>query len=101
MTEINCFIYRCSAKTDMYLYLAEKDNFDLVPDELTKNMGITHFAMELELHKDKKLAKEDTMLVINNLLEKGFHLQMPSDTPISEILQNIANEQQKKSKNKS
>jgi len=96
MTNITCYIYRCSAKTDMYIYLAEEDNFDIVPDELTKNLGTTQLAMTLELSRDKKLAKEDATLVMDNLQEKGFHLQMPSDTPISEILEKIAlNEQNK------
>ena len=64
--------------------------------ELARNIGTTHFAMKLELHKDKKLAKEDTALVMDNLQQKGFHLQMPTDTPISEILEKIAlNEQNK------
>jgi len=96
MSTITCYIYRCSAKTDMYLYLAEEDNFEIVPDELTKNLGTTQLAMTLELNRDKKLAKEDAALIIDNLQEKGFHLQMPSETPISEILEKIAlNEQSK------
>jgi len=96
MSNITCYIYRCSAKIDMYLYLAEEDNFDIVPDELTKNLGTTQLAMTLELNRDKKLAKEDAALVIDNLREKGFHLQMPSDTPISEILEKIALDEQSK-----
>ena len=96
MPEINCYIYRCSSKADMYIYLAEKDDFACLPEKLSKNLGSTHFSMELQLHKDKKLAKEDTTEVMNNLQEKGFHLQMPSDTPISEILEKIAQNEQKK-----
>ena len=96
MSEINCYIYRCSSKADMYIYLAEKDDFACVPDELNKNLGTTQLTMELKLHKDKKLAKEDAELVMSNLQDKGFHLQMPSDTPISEILEKIAQNEQKK-----
>ena len=96
MSTITCYIYRCSAKADMYIYLAEEDNFDLIPDELKKNMGTTQFAMALELNRDKKLAKEDAALVMDNLQDKGFHLQMPSDTPISEILEKIALAEQSK-----
>jgi uncharacterized protein len=96
MSTVTCYIYRCSAKADMYIYLAEEDNFNLIPDELKKNIGTTQLAMTLELNHDKKLAKEDASLVMDNLQEKGFHLQMPSDTPISEILEKIAlNEQSK------
>lgn len=90
MPDINCYIYRCSAKPDMYIYLSEKDNFACVPDELYKRLGRTDFAMELELKKDMKLAKENPANVIENLQRQGFHLQMPSDTSIDQVLENIA-----------
>ena len=96
MADITCYIYRCSAKTDLYIYLAEKDDFNCLPEELKKNLGTISFSMELTLHENRKLAKEDVKQVMNNLEEKGFHLQLPSDTPISEILERIAlNEQAK------
>ena len=90
MPDINCYIYRCSAKPDMYIYLSEKDNFACIPDELYKRLGRTDFAMELELKKDIKLAKENPADVIRNLQKQGFHLQMPSDTSIDQVLENIA-----------
>ena len=96
MSNIPCYIYRCSAKADMYIYLAEKDDFTCLPDELSKNLGTMLFTMEVELHKSKKLAKEDAVHVMDNLRDRGFHLQMPSDTPISEILEKIAQNELKK-----
>lgn len=96
MASITCYIYRCSAKIDMYLYLAEENNFNSLPDALKKNIGTTQLAMTLELNKDKKLAKENSAQVMDNLQQKGFHLQMPSDTPVSEMLEKIALDQQNK-----
>lgn len=96
MADVTCYIYRCSAKADLYIYLAEKDDFNCLPQELIKNLGTLTFSMELTLHENRKLAKEDVKQVINNLQEKGFHLQLPSDTPISEILEKIALKQQSK-----
>ena len=90
MPDITCFIYRCSAKPDMYIYLSEKDNFACIPDELYKRLGRTDFAMDLELKKDTKLAREKPADVIENLRQRGFHLQMPSDTSIDQVLENIA-----------
>ena len=90
MPELTCFIYRCSAKPDMYIYLSEKDNFACIPEELLKRLGRTDFAMELELKKDMKLAREKTANVIENLRQRGFHLQLPSDTSIDQVLENIA-----------
>ncbi|MCW9013678.1 MAG: YcgL domain-containing protein [Gammaproteobacteria bacterium] len=85
-----CYIYRCSAKKDMYIYLSEKDDFDCLPENLRKNLGVTEFAMKLELDANKKLAKEDPVKVINNLSAQGFHLQMPSDTSVEQLLEKIA-----------
>ncbi len=92
MSTITGYIYRCSAKADMYIYLSEKDNFDVIPDDLRKNLGILEFAMELELDSDKKLAKEDPVKVMENLKNQGFHLQMPPETPVDDLLEKIAKE---------
>ena len=90
MSEMTCYIYRCSAKQDMYIYLKEKDNFDLLPADLLKSLGRTDFSMQLELSANKKLAKEDPLVVRQNLEKQGFHLQMPSNTSVDELLENIA-----------
>ena len=87
---MNCYIYRCSRKEDMYLYLAEKDDFSCVPDEIMRALGITEFSMELELTPERKLAREDTSTVLKNLEDKGFHLQLPRDTTIETIMTRIA-----------
>ena len=98
MTNTTCYIYRCFAKADMYLYLAEKDDFSKLPDKLKKNMGRTEFTMQLEINIDKKLAKEDAEQVIKNLQDQGFHVQMPSNISSTEILEKIALNEQKKFK---
>jgi len=85
-----CFIYRCSLKPDMYIYLAEEDVFDNVPKEIFNSLGIVEFCMELEITADKKLAREDTATVLNNLKEHGFHLQLPSNESIEAIMTRIA-----------
>ena len=87
---MNCYIYRCSRKEDMYIYLAEKDDFSHVPAEIMRGLGITVFVMELELTADKKLAQEDASAVINNLETRGFHLQLPRETSIELIMAKIA-----------
>jgi len=87
---MDCFIYRCSRKPDMYIYLAEEDDFSKVPKEIFNSLGIIKLAMELELSEDKKLAKEDPALVMKNLQENSFHLQLPDNTPIEELMAKIA-----------
>lgn len=88
---MNCFIYRCSRKEDLYIYLAEEDDFSSVPAEIISSLGITEFSMGLDITADTRLAKEDVSTVMKNLEEKGFHLQLPSDTSIESIMSNIAN----------
>ena len=88
---MNCFIYRCSRKQDLYIYLAEKDDFSSVPAEVMRGLGITEFSMELEITPDSKLAREDASTVVRNLEEKGFHLQLPGNTSVESIMSNIAN----------
>lgn len=74
----------------MYIYLAEEDDFSKVPKGIYNSLGIIEFAMELDLSADTKLAKENPALVLSNLEENGFHLQLPDDTPIEELMAKIS-----------
>ena len=85
-----CFIYRCSLKPDMYIYLAEEDVFDNVPKEVFNSLGIVEFSMELEITPDTGLAREDIETVLKNLEEHGFHLQLPGDESVEAIMRRIA-----------
>ena len=84
------FIYRCSLKQDMYIYLAEEDVFDNVPKEVFNSLGIVEFSMELEITPDTRLAREDIETVLKNLEEHGFHLQLPGDESVEAIMRRIA-----------
>ncbi|MFV9615942.1 MAG: YcgL domain-containing protein [Gammaproteobacteria bacterium] len=85
-----CFIYRCSLKPDMYIYLAEEDVFDNVPKEIFNSFGIVEFSMELELTSRTKLAREDIEIVLKNLKQHGFHLQLASNESVEVIMRRIA-----------
>ena len=87
---MKCYIYRCSRKEDMYIYLAEQDDFSKVPPEIMRALGITEFAMELELDADTLLARENASEVMKNLVDKGFHLQLPAETSVEEIMARLA-----------
>lgn len=91
------FIYRCNLKPDMYIYLAEEDVFDNMPKEIFNSLGIIEFCMELEINPDRKLAREDTETVLNNLKEHGFHLQLPGDESVEAIMTRIADNKNKAS----
>lgn len=87
---MECFIYRCSLKPDMYIYLAEEDVFDNVPKEIFNSLGIVEFAMELDIKPETKLAREDTRTALENLEEHGFHIQLAGDESVEAIMARIA-----------
>ncbi len=79
-----------NVKPDLYIYLAEEDEFDNVPKEIFNSLGIVEFSMELEIKPDTKLAREDTQTVRRNLKEHGFHIQLAGDESIEAIMTRIA-----------
>lgn len=81
-----CYIYRSERKADTYLYLAKKDDFSDVPDELMRAFGVPEFSFQLELTPDRNLAKENSKEVLKNLDEQGYHLQMADDLLIEQML---------------
>jgi len=83
---LTCFIYRSERKADTYLYLIEKDDFSLVPENLMSVFGEPEFSFEFELTPSRSLAKEDPALVYQNLKKQGFHLQLADDLLIEQRL---------------
>lgn len=74
---MKCTVMRSSLKDFTYIYLSEETQFEDLPNSLQQVFGEPEFVMTLELTPDRKLAYEDAEKVIQNLREKGFHLQMP------------------------
>ena len=86
---MNCFVYRSNLQAGMYLYLAEKDNFEDVPESLQKMLGDMDFSFEFDLSKDRKLVRAESEEVLRIMKENGYFLQMPP--PKSEFLGQKAN----------
>lgn len=61
----------------MYLYLAAEDDFERIPAALLQRFGTPQRIMQLDLHAQRPLARADVHLVIADLHNQGFHLQMP------------------------
>ena len=72
-----CWVYGSTRHQEMYLYLPVEEAFDQVPKALLERFGTPRFVMELQLFPELNLAREDTLLVMENLRTQGFHLQMP------------------------
>jgi len=81
-----CYIYRSSRKIDTYLYLVDKDDFSILPEDLLKIFGDPEFSFSFVLGKDKNLAMEDAGEVLNNLESQGYHLQLQNELLVEELL---------------
>jgi uncharacterized protein YcgL (UPF0745 family) len=71
------FVYRSSRKADTYVYLRERDAFDLVPEPMRQQFGRLQFVLEVALTPERTLARENPEVVRRNLVERGFHIQFP------------------------
>jgi uncharacterized protein YcgL (UPF0745 family) len=76
-SKLPCWIYRSPRKDEMYLYIANRDDFSCVPQALMARFGAPILVMDITLTKERQLAREDIAAVMANLRSQGFHLQMP------------------------
>ena len=83
-----CWIYKDRRRGETYLYLAERDGFELAPPALLEAMGELEFVMELDLHPERKLARARADEVLRALDDRGYYVQLPPvDTPGQRRLQ--------------
>ncbi len=70
------YVYSSDRKSGYYVYLANKDAFDVIPDALQSALGKLSLALSFDLNARKKLAQEDPEKVRKNLEQNGFHIQI-------------------------
>ena len=75
---MQCYVYKCSKKQELYVFVKNKDDFSCLPETLISNLGNLELVIEMELTPDRKLAKENAVQVIASLNEKGYFIQMPT-----------------------
>lgn len=85
---MQCYIYRSSIKDGLYVYLADENGMEKLPEPLKKQLGDPQFSMSLDLTEERKLGQENTQTVLENLATQGYHVQMPKD--IEHQLETIA-----------
>jgi uncharacterized protein YcgL (UPF0745 family) len=81
-----CHIYRSNRKFDTYLYLVDKDEFSIIPADLLRVFGPPEFSFSFDLKPDRKLAREETSEVLENLDSQGYHLQLRDDILVEQML---------------
>lgn len=75
--KILCSIYKSPRKEEMYIYVKKDDKLKKIPEALLKQFGAPEHVMDLVLTSEKKLARVEVSSVMENIVEKGFYLQMP------------------------
>jgi uncharacterized protein len=78
---MRCHVYRCSRRAGTYLYLAQRDAFECVPEPLRAGLGEFEPVLEFVLDERRRLPNEDATVVRGNLESRGFHLQFPPPPP--------------------
>ena len=72
-----CQVFRSAKKQEMYLYVDKSRGVEDVPDALLAQFGELAPVMILLLTPERKLARADTEVVLANIQDQGFYLQMP------------------------
>ena len=71
------WVYKGARKPDTYLYIAEEDNFEAVPDTLVQLLGELSLVLEVDLSARDRLARADIDQVRDCLAGQGYFLQLP------------------------
>lgn len=74
---MHAYVYKSRRKADTYVYLARRDDFEVLPDALRGQLGPLQEVLHVELTPERTLARADATEVRRHLAERGFHLQLP------------------------
>ena len=64
-------------RPDTYVYLAEEESFNVLPEALRDHLGDLELALEFELTPTRRLVRADAKFVIEALVSQGFYLHLP------------------------
>jgi uncharacterized protein YcgL (UPF0745 family) len=79
---MKCTVISSDKKDFTYIYLRDGYEFEDLPVSLRNVFGEYSEVLTLDLTADRKLAYENAEMVIQNLTDQGYHLQMPpTDDP--------------------
>lgn len=87
-----CSIFKSPRKREMYIYVDKREQLERVPEALLVMFGPPKHCFDLLLTPERKLAREDVAKVLENIEEKGFHLQMPPPDDEMEIIDHLPEE---------
>jgi uncharacterized protein YcgL (UPF0745 family) len=85
-----CQVFKSPRKQEMYLFVEKSRGLEQVPEALLASFGEPEERMVLVLTPDKKLARANTAEVLDEIVNRGFYLQLPP-TP-AQLLKRDGNE---------
>jgi len=74
---MQAFVYKSTRQAETFVYLRERDAFDLLPETLRQRLGGLAFVLDVALTPERQLAREDAARVCAQLLAQGWYLQLP------------------------
>ena len=77
---IHCSVYKCNRKSNYFLYVEHAEEFTRVPESLLAMLGELQHVIDVQLDDQRKLAQADVQLVMQQIHETGYYLQMPLDS---------------------
>ncbi|MEA3242219.1 MAG: YcgL domain-containing protein [Pseudomonadota bacterium] len=70
-------VYKSFKQFDYFLFVKKEDEFARVPGSLRQMLGVLEKVMDLELDESRNLAQADVVVVMQQIEERGYYLQMP------------------------
>ncbi len=86
-TDPVCRVFRCSRQAELYLYLRQDLEPEVLPEALRQRLGRLEVVMQLTLAADRPLARVDIARVRAAMAEPGYFVQMPPQGRIDAHLQ--------------
>jgi uncharacterized protein len=80
---MHCFVYASQRKADTYLWLAKRDNVEILPSTLVMLLGDLRFVLEVELEPGRSLPRENVEAVLEDIRTQGWHLQLPAQETVA------------------
>ena len=74
---MQCVVYKSLKQFDYFLFVKKEDEFARVPDGLRQMLSVLEKIMDLELDENRNLAQADVVVVMQQIEEQGYYLQMP------------------------
>ncbi len=71
------YVYKSLRRSDTYLYLGQRDDFQVIPAALNSHLGQLQFVLETTLTEHRRLPRADVLEVIDRISNVGYFLQLP------------------------